>query len=82
LARRLFSVARHSDLMRAARSSRTRAGIDAEDAVADLLDAEGYTVAMHGFEGEGFEDQHFEGSLDEIAGFAGHGGAPLDCLEV
>ena len=40
------------------------AGVDAEDAVAGLLDAEGDAVAVHGLKGEGFEDQHFEGSLD------------------
>jgi hypothetical protein len=39
---------------------------------------------VHGFEGEGFEDQHFEGSLDKVAGLVGHDGwvSPLDCLEV
>jgi len=58
------------------------AGVDAEDAVADLLDAQGDTVAVHGLEGEGFEDEHFEGSLDEVAGLVGHGAFPLDGLEV
>jgi hypothetical protein len=50
-----------------------RAGVDAEDAVADLLDPQGDAIAVHGLEGEGFEDQHFECSLNEIAGFVGHG---------
>jgi hypothetical protein len=43
-------------------------GIDAEDAVADLLNAQGNAVTVHGLQGEGFEDQHFQGSLDQVAG--------------
>ena len=52
----------------AAERGEQRTGIDAEDAVADLFNAKGNAVAMHGFESQGFEDQHFESSLDEVAG--------------
>jgi len=58
--------------LEASEGGEERAGVDAEDAVADLLDAEGDAVAVHGLEREGFEDEHFEGSLDEVAGFWGH----------
>jgi hypothetical protein len=53
------------------------AGVYAEDAVAGLLDAQGDAVAVHGLEGEGLEDEHLECSLDEVAGFVGHGALPL-----
>lgn len=60
--------------LHAAEGGKEGAGIDAEGAVADLLDAQGDAVAMHGLEGEGFEDEHFEGALDEVTGFFGHAG--------
>jgi hypothetical protein len=45
--------------LHAAEGGQQRAGIDAEDAPGDLLDALGYSVAVHGFESQGFEDEHF-----------------------
>ena len=39
--------------------------------------------STHGLEDEGFEDEHFEGSLDEVAGFFRHRRSiPLDDQEV
>src|SRR6201999_3222355 len=73
----------------AAKGGEQRAGVDAKDGVADVLEAEGNAVAVQGLEGAGFEDEHFEGSLNQVLG---HGSkllfsrysrgvteTPLDC---
>src|SRR4051812_43258846 len=51
----------------AAECREERAGIDAEDAAADLLDTKSHSVAVHGLEGESFQDQHLERALDQVA---------------
>src|SRR6185437_6306019 len=56
----------------AAKGREQRAGVHAEDAAADLLDAEGDAVAMERLEGERLEDQHVECALDEIGCRIGH----------
>src|SRR5580700_2267073 len=58
--------------LHAAERGQKRAGIDAENAAADLLDAESDAVAVHGLEVEGLEDQHFQGPLNKVAGGIGH----------
>jgi len=40
--------------------------LDFELAAGDLLDAEQDSVAVEGAEGDGFEDEHVEGSLEEV----------------
>jgi hypothetical protein len=44
---------------------------DAEELVADTLDAGGDAVAVHGFVLEDFEDEEIEGALEDVVGF-GH----------
>ena len=39
-------------------------------------------MAVHGVKGEGFEDQHFEGSLLGRWVCRAWGGSPVDCQEV
>lgn len=41
--------------------------VHAEDAAADLLYAKSDTVAVHGLEGQGLQDQHFQRALNEVA---------------
>ena len=48
---------------------------DLQDFAGDLADALGYGPAVHGFEGDDFQDQEVQRALDEIGGFAQ--GAPL-----
>ena len=66
--------------MQALKRNEQRAGVDAENALAHLLDANGDAIAVHGLEREGFENQHVESALDEIGGIVGrlirHRGLP------
>src|SRR5450631_1494679 len=49
-----------------AKSWKQGSRVDAEDAGADLLNAQGYAVAVHGFESQGLEDQHLKCPLDHV----------------
>ena len=51
-----------------------RALVDLEDVLRELLDALGDAPAVHRARGKGLQDQDVEGSLQEIAAFAGHSG--------
>src|SRR5579862_1301037 len=44
-------------------------GIHAENAAADLLDAQGYSIAVHRLKSQGLEDEHLKGALHKLAGF-------------
>src|SRR5580700_7741433 len=49
-----------------------RSGIDAKDAIADLLNAQRNAPAVHGLENQSLQDQHLKRSLHQVArpGFA------------
>src|SRR5258708_37672091 len=49
-----------------------RSRIHLEDALADLLDAHGYPIAVHGFQFQRFQDQHVQRALDETARLVRH----------
>ena len=62
-------------LFEAVESGVERALLDLEDVAGNLLDALGDPPSMHGFEGNGFQDEQVKGALQQIHG-VGQGNSP------
>src|SRR5207248_8421904 len=60
---------------------RSRACVDAEDAVAHLFEADSNAVAMHGLERQRFQNEHVQSALDEITWLVCHGSVPPEGQE-
>src|SRR5580693_8151901 len=56
----------------AAQRGQKRSGIDAKDAIADLLDPQSDAVAVHRLQGERLLNEHFQCSLDHVPVFCDH----------
>src|SRR5690242_14991999 len=49
-----------------------RAGVDLENAAADLLDAQADAVAVQWFQRQGLQDEHVERALNQFSRFGRH----------
>jgi len=58
--------------LQAAEGGKQRAGVDLENAAADLLDAQADAIAVQWLQRQGLQDEHVERALNQLSRFGRH----------